>query len=239
MKLSTRELSKVKFIDFHTHKNNFPPKTLSVISVELGDVESLALENLDYKFFSVGLHPWRLPSNTDNLEKDLIALRKPLKLHKVIAIGEVGLDRLWGPPPMVQKTYFIAILKLAKELNKPMIVHCVRYYPELIAIKTQCAPDLKVLVHGYNGKVEILEQLFKHNFYVSLGSLSLKRDNIYEFILQNPQYLNRICLETDDSGINIKEIYKRAAKVLKIDIKELEQLMKTNFISLFQDTTNV
>lgn len=239
MKLSTRELSKVKFIDFHTHKKSFPSKTLSVISVELIDLESLALENLDYKFFSVGLHPWRLPANIDNLEKDLRTLRKTLKLHKVIAIGEVGLDRLWGPAPVVQKTYFTELLKLAKDLNKPMIVHCVRYYPELIAIKTQCAPDLKVLVHGYNGKVEILEQLLKHNFYVSFGSLSLKRDDIYEFILQKPQYLDRICLETDDSGINIKEIYKRAAKVLKMNIKDLEQLMKTNFISLFQDTDNV
>ena len=239
MKLSTRELSKIKFIDFHTHKNNFPPKTLSVISVELNDLKSLALENLEHKFFSVGLHPWRLPANTDSLEKDLKNLRKTLEFNRVIAIGEVGLDRLWGPEPKVQKTYFAELLKLAKELNKPMIVHCVRYYPELIAIKTQFAPDLKVLIHGYNGNVEILKQLLKHNFYVSFGSLSLKRDDIYEFILQNPQYLKRVCLETDDSGINIKEIYKRAAKVLEMDIKELEQVMKNNFISLFQDNTNV
>ena len=236
MKLLTRELSEIKFIDFHTHKKIFQPKTLSLISVELTDLESLALDNLDHKFFSVGFHPWRLPANTDRLGSDLKTLRKTLELSKVIAIGEVGLDRLRGSTPIVQKTYFAEIIKLAEELKKTMIVHCVRYYPELLAVKKHCAPDLKILVHGYNGKVEILEQLFKHGFYVSFGSLSLKRDEICEFICQKPQYLNLICLETDDSEINIEEIYERAAKVLKMDIDELEQIMKTNFISLFRDS---
>jgi len=239
MKLSVHELSEIEYIDFHTHSKNPPPCALSLISIELGDLKNLALDNIDNKVFSIGLHPWRLPANTDNLEKDLNSLRKTLGIHKVIAIGEVGLDRLWGPDQMVQKTYFTEVLKLAKELNKPVVVHCVRYYPELIAIKKQWAPDLKMLVHGYNGKVEILKQLLKHEFYVSLGPLSLKRDDIYEFLLKKPKYLNRICLETDDSGINIKEIYERAAKVLKMDIKELEQLMKNNFISLSQDSINV
>jgi TatD DNase family protein len=238
MKLSTRELSKIEFIDFHTHKKSFLPKTLSIISVELADLESLALDNLDYKFFSVGLHPWRLPENTDKLLDDMIALQKTLNLQKVIAIGEVGLDHLWGPDMKVQKAYFAEAVKLSRKLDKPLIIHCVRSYPELISIRKQYAPDLKMLVHGYNGNTKILEQLFKHDFYVSLGSLSLKRDEICEYILNKPECLNRICLETDDSGLNIEDIYKRASKVLAIDIQELKQLMKTNFISLFQDTSN-
>jgi len=239
MKLSVHELSGIKYIDFHTHKKVFEPETLNVISVELADLESLAMDNLEEKFFSIGLHPWRLPANTDNLDEDLWRLRKTLELKKVIAIGEAGFDRLWGPPQKVQETYFSEIIKLAEELNKPLIVHCVRYYPELLAIKKHCPRDLKILVHGYNGNVEILKQLFKHDFYVSFGSLSLKREEICELICQKPKYLKHLCLETDDSGITIKEIYERASKAFKINIRELEQLMKENFISFFQDSLDV
>ena len=161
MKLSVHELSGIKYIDFHTHKKVFEPETLNVISVELADLESLAMANLENKFFSIGLHPWRLPPNTDKLEDDLKKLRKTLEFKKVIAIGEAGFDRLWGPPQKVQETYFSEIIKLAGELNRPVIVHCVRYYPELLSVKKHCARDLKILVHGYNGNVSILKQLFK------------------------------------------------------------------------------
>lgn len=239
MKLSVHELAEIKYIDFHTHKKLFKPDTLNVISVELSDLKSLAMENLEDKFFSIGLHPWRLPDNTDNLDDDLRRLRKTLEFKKVVAIGESGFDRLWGPPLKVQEIYFSEIVKLAEELNKPVIVHCVRCYPELLAVKKHCARDLKILVHGYNGNVDILKQLLKHDFYVSFGPVSLKREDICEFICRKPKYLSRICLETDDSGITIKEIYERAAEVFQMNAAELELLMKENFISLFQDSLDV
>ncbi|MBU8901822.1 MAG: TatD family hydrolase [Victivallales bacterium] len=239
MKLSTSELSKIEFIDFHTHRKNFLPETLSVLSIELADLQNLALDNLDHKFFSVGLHPWRLPSTMDNILQDCKTLGKALQLPKVIAIGEIGLDALRGPDMKIQKAYFAENIKLARKLNKTLIIHCVRSYPELISIRKQFAPDLNMLVHGFNSKVKILEQLLEHDFYVSFGSISLKRDDICEYIRQNPECFNRICLETDDSGINIEDIYKRAAKVFEFDIQELKQIMKTNFISLFRDSDSV
>jgi TatD DNase family protein len=239
MKSSTYELSKIEFIDFHTHKQIVPPKTISVISIELADLKNLALENINHKFFSVGLHPWRLPTNTDNLRKDLKNLRKALQAPEVIAIGEIGLDRLRGPDIKIQKIYFCEVFKLAQELNKTLIIHCVRCYPELLSIRKKIAPAINMLVHGYNGKTKVLEQLFKHNFYVSLGAAALRRDDICRYIRQKPEYLQRICLETDDSDTNIEDIFKHAAQVFEIDIQELKRIMKTNFISLFQDFNNV
>ena len=239
MKSSVHELSGIEYIDFHTHSKNSPPCALSLISIELADLENLALDNIDNKFFSIGLHPWRLPANIEFLKENCIALRKALTLPGVIALGEVGLDRLWGADMKVQEAYFGESIKLARELAKPLIIHCVRCYPELLSIRKKSAPDLTMLVHGYNGKTEILEQLLKHDFYVSFGSVSLKRDDICEYIRQKPEYFHRICLETDDSGLNIEEIYTRAAKVFEMDIQKLKQLMKKNFISLFQDYNNV
>ena len=122
MKLSTREFLKTEFIDFHTHEKDFPAETLSMLSIELSDLASLALDNLDNKFFSIGLHPWRLPQNTDNLLKDFTKLEKELKLPKVIAVGETGLDTLWGPDLKVQEAYFSESIKLARKFNIPMII---------------------------------------------------------------------------------------------------------------------
>jgi len=235
MKSSTRELSKIEFIDFHTHKQIVPQKTLSVISVELADFKNPVPENYHHRFFSVGLHPWRLPADSKNLKKDLESLRQALQGPEVIALGEVGLDRLRGPDMEIQKEYFTGVLKLAKELNKALIVHCVRCYPELLSMKKQFTPELNMLVHGYNGKIEILEQLLKQDCYVSFAAAALRRDDICGYIRQKPACLPRICLETDDSNANIKDIFKHAAKVFETDIEELKRIMKTNFISLFQD----
>ncbi|MCK4982297.1 MAG: TatD family hydrolase, partial [Victivallaceae bacterium] len=195
MKSSTRELSKIEFIDFHTHKQIALPKTLSVISIELADLKNLVLKNSDYRFFSVGLHPWRLPANTNNLEKDLETLRQALQTSEVIAIGEVGLDRLLGPDMEIQKLYFTGALKLAKELNKTLIVHCVRCYPELLSMKKQFAPDVNMLVHAYNGKIEILKQLLKQDCYVSFAAAAPRRDDICGYIRQKPDCLQHVCLE--------------------------------------------
>ncbi len=239
MKFSIHELSEIEFIDFHTHEQKVAPKTLSVISVEFTELKNLSLKNLNHRFFSAGMHPWLLPANTKSLKKDLQALREILLRSRVIALGEIGLDRLRGPAPGVQKAYFTEALKLAKELNKPLIIHCVRCYPELLSIKKQFAPDLNMLIHGYNGNIETLKQLLKHDCYVSLGAAALKREDVCRYVRQKPDYLHQICLETDDSGINISDIFIRAAKVFETDIQKLTRIMKINFISLFQESKNV
>ena len=229
MKLLDRE---IKFIDFHTHGETVSPETLSVISFELADFKKSPPIPAADKFFSVGLHPWRLPATTAGLEKVLPALRQALASPGVIALGEAGLDRLRGPDMTIQTAFFTAVLKLAAELNKTMIVHCVRAYPELLALKKQFA-DVKMLVHGYNGKVDILEQLLRHDCFVSFGAAALRRDDLYTYVRQKPACLSRICLETDDSDINIRDVYNTAAQVFGLEPEELVRIMKMNFIALW------
>lgn len=234
MKLSTHKFAGIKFIDFHTHRQAVSPDALSIVSIELADLQNLALENIDNSLFSVGLHPWRLPDNTDRIKDDLKKLAKALQISEVIALGEVGLDRLWGPDMEVQKAYLAGCLKLAEELTKPVIIHCVRSYPEFISLKKLIAPKLNTLVHGYNNNVQILEELLKHGSYVSFGSVALERDDICSYIRRKPEVLNRICLETDDSETGIGSVYNCAAQVFEMDIEKLSRLMKNNFISFFQ-----
>ncbi|MDD5596765.1 MAG: TatD family hydrolase [Victivallaceae bacterium] len=234
MKLSTRKLGGVKFIDFHTHRRTVAPEALSVISLEPGDLENSVPESGGNNFFSVGMHPWRLPDSAGNIGDDLGKLRRALRKRGVIAVGEAGLDRLRGPDMEVQKAYLTGILKLAGELSMPVIIHCVRCYPELTFLKKRFASGFNLLVHGYNNNVRILEELLKHGFYVSFAPAALERDDICSYIRQKPEILYRAGLETDDSGLTIENIFARAARVFEMDVEELAQLMKNNFVTFFQ-----
>ena len=238
MKLSTHDLSGVEYIDFHTHKSTVPENSLSVLSVEYSDLQDMALENSERLFLSVGIHPWRMPQNTDLLDKHIDKIRKMLFIPEVIALGEVGLDRLHGPDLRVQEVYLSELLRIAAEFDETVIVHCVRCYPELVALKKKFAPHQKILVHGFNSKIKLLNSLTKDGFYISLSPKALLRDDLCTFIREKSGILRHICLETDDSPLTIKNVYDLAAQALRIDIAELSLFMKANFIALFQGTIN-
>ncbi|MDD5698269.1 MAG: TatD family hydrolase [Victivallaceae bacterium] len=233
MKSSIPEPAAVTFADFHTHRLPLPPQTLGVVSLELSDPENFPPYDPNCTFFSVGLHPWRLPAAAGRLESDLAALRLRLIHLRAVAVGETGLDRLRGPDMKIQQTYFIAVLKLARELDKPVIAHCVRGYPELLALKRQFAPGLKLLVHGYNGSPFILEQLWEHDCLVSFGPAGLRRSGPGDYIRQKPEYLSRIGLETDASGIDIAAVFETAAQLFGVELQELARIMRANFAALF------
>lgn len=238
MKLSTHDLSGIEYIDFHTHKQMVPESSLSVLSVEYSDLQDMALESSERLYLSVGLHPWRMPQDTDFLDEHIDKIRKMLFIPEVIALGEVGLDRLHGPDLRIQKAYLAELFRIAAESDETIIVHCVRCYPELMALKKKFAPHQKMLIHGFNSKIKLLNSLVKDGFYVSLCPKALQREDLCAFIREKSEILRHICLETDDSPLTIKNIYDLAARALKIEITELSLFMKANFIALFQGTIN-
>jgi TatD DNase family protein len=134
----------------------------------------------------------------------------------------------------VQKAYLLGGMILAGEFDKPVIIHCVRSYPELIFLKKRFAPAVNALIHGYNNNVQIFEQLLKHGCYISLGLAGLKRADVRAYIRRKPEILHRICLETDDSELTIEDIYNQAAQAFGMDVEKLCRLMKKNFISFFK-----
>ncbi|MDD5728196.1 MAG: TatD family hydrolase [Victivallales bacterium] len=238
MKLSTHDLPGIEFIDFHTHKQEAPEKALNILSVELADAVELQLENPDRIYFSIGMHPWRLPENTDRLDVHIDKMRRMLQIPEVIALGEIGLDRLRGPELPVQETFLAELFRLAAVLDETVIVHCVRCYPELLALKNNFAPRQKMLIHGFNGKIDLLEQLIKAGHYVSLSPQALERDDLCRAIREKPIFLSRICLETDAFPLTVMEVYDSAARALKLEKAELALIMKANFSALFQGTAN-
>ncbi len=183
--------------DFHTHK----PKSAARALV------SLPPERIgEYPLASLELHPWRLPEKLEPLGAEFFAAAE-----RAAALGEAGLDRLRGPSLEVQQAYLAEVLKLARELGKPVVFHCVRALPELLhAVRN--FPGNK-LFHGFRGKPEALEQLRKHGFYVSLGTLDL-----LPYLRQAG--FERIGFETDDSELPIESILAEASLLAERDLEE-------------------
>ena len=78
-------------------------------------------EKYPYVWAAVGYHPEQAALRTD---EGVAELRQLLSHPKVVAIGEIGLDYYWPEPDHeTQKRVLIEQLELARELQKPVILH--------------------------------------------------------------------------------------------------------------------
>ena len=150
---------------------------------------------------------------------NLVALAKS---SQVIAIGECGLDRNIDLPMELQTSIFQKHIELAETLQKPLVIHCVRAFVEIIAIKKNTKSSIPWIIHGFNKKAEVFQQLIQHNFYFSFGSAILSdRSPTIEAIAIAPN--GRFLLETDDRcDITIERIYNRAAVLRQTSIETLQ-----------------
>lgn len=148
---------------------------------------------------SIGIHPW-----DDASEHDLDLLEQLAHHPRVVAIGESGLDTLRGPSIERQEALFEQQVLLAEKVGKPMIIHCVKAWDRLLAIKRRVNPTHPWMIHGFRGKPQLARQLLDAGFYISLGQ---------HF---NPDTLpiipsHRLLVETDESTLPVASIMETIA----------------------------
>ena len=226
----------IPFIDIHTHSFNLDEETITIqnISPEL-EIATFSGRN----FFSTGFHPWHLKLPEEN-NKLLDLVQEKAKIDNVIFIGEAGLDKRCTTDFEEQKRVFEAQIIIAEENNKPMIIHCVKAYNEIIEIHRKMNPKMTWVFHAYNGSLEMTRQLATENFMFSFGEyLFLPGVKAIESFKYLP--LNKIFFETDESRDNVKQMYKQGSMLKKISGDEFKKVVWDNFnqiesrlISLFK-----
>ena len=184
------------FVDIHTHIDN--QSVIKIVS-----------ENFEEKtFHTVGVHPW----DVDDYEKEV-----PRNLWSLgmtaIAIGEVGLDKVHKDTFNKQIEVFEEMIKISENLRKPVIVHCVRAYSEIIEMRKKTKATMPWVIHGFNSSVETIRQLLKYDIYISLGEVLYRNENQAIKILKDIP-VDRLFLETDVSGRDIKNVYAKAASLM-------------------------
>lgn len=211
------------FINFHTHHDLRSPNLINVQTLHVtAELQGVELPQI----CSLGLHPWFVKSSSwqdawGNLE--VLA-----KLPQVIAIGECGLDRQITLPIDFQIEIFQKHIHLAESLRKPLVIHCVKAFAELIALKKSNKTSIPWVIHGFHKKIEVFQQLLKHDFYFSFGAAILSdRSPVIQAIANIPD--GRFLLETDDrEDISIEQIYDRAAALRQVSLETLQpQLLET------------
>lgn len=173
-------------------------------------------------YASVGLHPEHLFSKHVDEEEtsfqsreenfDYEYYKKLAQNKKVIGIGECGLDLYRIPEGMTaeqmlpkQKEIFLEHVRLAQELDLPLVVHCREAHRHLLEIlKSDIAKGLHGTIHCYTSNWQNAEQYLALGFYIGFTGVitfpPLKKnpqaqEDLLEVIRRMPE--NRILLETD------------------------------------------
>lgn len=216
----------MKFINIHAHSKT---ATAAVLLSVHENFQSLDPNS----FYSIGLHPWYIKESDGS--RDFKMLKLAATNSNVLAIGECGLDRVCDTDFELQKQYFIKQIELANEIQKPMIIHCVRAFEEVLHLLKQHHVSVSVIFHGFNKNTQLASRLVKAGHYLSFGK-QLKNESIQDVLRSVP--INRVFLETDDSNLSIDEVYVIAAQALSMSQAELASQIEANVHSVFGKAFN-
>ena len=149
------------------------------------------------------------------------------------AIGECGLDRACDSDFELQREVFIKQIELSEQYHKPLIIHAVRSYPDIISIMKETKSNQPWIIHGFNGNEHSAEQLLRHDgIYLSLGDVLFKNEKRAERLLDIIPS-DRLFLETDVAERSIVEVYEKASLLSGVATDILRKDIFDNFVKIF------
>ena len=222
-------------------------------------------------YATIGLHPLHLSTHLVKIKNDTEEIeiktkeenfdyakyRELARSEKVVAIGEIGLDYYWKPKTKKklelfkekQKQALLEQLKLAKELNLPVIFHCRMAHADLIQFlkeNEKLRPPVAV-AHGFVGRTEELKEYLSFGYYIGFNGIIFKKIQGIDFEQNICQMsLEKILIETDcpyltppqkegrNEPIYVKHIAQKIAKIKNIDFKKVAEITTQNARNLFK-----
>jgi len=148
-----------------------------------------------YAFMAAGLHPEFIQEITPAVKSGFF---KAVKAHvsAIVAIGETGLDYNWTKEEqwrLEQARLFTEMIRFAKRMNKPLVVHCRDAYPEAIEILER-ENACNVLMHMFGGK-DLVDRVVANGWHVSTNAIVLRSKDHRKIVKRVPP--ERLLLETD------------------------------------------
>jgi len=219
------------FINLHTHHPTGDAGVLEIESVYYGQEVSNAIG-----YRSAGLHPWYLRDL--DLKAAEIWLRKQAALPGVLAVGEAGLDKVTDTPWDVQVDAFGRCLRVAAETGKPLIVHCVRAFGEIVQMLGHPGSGARrpkeVVFHGFDKHPQTAGMLLQAGCCLSFGAALFREDShAVEVFRQIPA--DRFFLETDVQKLDIRAVYARAAEIRDASVSAMKEQVWKNFQHLLNE----
>lgn len=216
-----------KFINLHTHQFSNLSDVIEVVNQYPWEFAASIPK------YSIGIHPWYIDEN--RLESDLNIISEKLQLPECLALGECGLDKRIEIPMELQTSVFKQQLQLVQQTEKPIILHCVAAYDEVIAIKRELKVENPMIIHGFSKNEQVANSLLKNGFYLSFGKYLLRSRNIGTELEKVFKFApeNKILLETDTVEESIYEVYEKAAFIKGISVDEMKAIVFQNYTNIF------
>ncbi len=153
-----------------------------------------------------GLHPWFVGERREGWLERL----RTLLLEVPSAVGEIGLDRWFRDcDEEAQEKVFIAQLRLARELGRPVMVHCLKAWGWLREVlEREGAPPAGMLIHAYGGAAEMIPPLAALGACFSFGGSVLDEHKRRARLALMVVPLDRLLVETDAPALPPPEPYR-------------------------------
>ena len=213
----------MSFFNLHTHKY-----TNDSNIVELVNQYPWAFD-ATIPHYSIGIHPWYI--DEARLENDLKIIDAKLALPECLALGECGLDKRIDIPMALQTLVFEKQIALAEKHQKPLVLHLVAAYQELIEIKNRLQVSVPIILHGFSKNEQIAQQLIDNGCFLSFGKYLLRNPALKSVFLSVPN--DRFFLETDTIDETLEEVYALAAAYKGISVSALQNLVEKNWVKVF------
>lgn len=213
----------MEYFNCHTHKFTNQSNVLELVNQYPKEFDA------SIAFYSIGIHPWYIEEN--RIDFDLTIIEEKLQTENCLAIGECGLDKKIDIPLDLQISVFEKQLVLAEKFRKPVVIHCVAAFQEVVEIKKRLKITVPMIIHGFSKNKQVAEQLIAAGFYLSFGKYLLKNPDLKTVFQNVPN--ERFFLETDIMEESIQMVYELASDYKSLNLKELQSIISSNYKSVF------
>ena len=218
-------------------------------SLEGSEVAVKLAQKYDFIYATCGISPNDIPQTGNELWIMLDKIKNLVQQNpKIVAIGEIGLDYYWNKENKeIQKIAFIEQIKLANELNLPIVIHTREAVMDTIEVLKQNPVKNKGVFHCCPLNRELVKEGLKLGFFISFaGPITFKNSkNADEIIELVPN--DRILIETDSPYLspeplrgkrndprNVKYIAEKVSKVKQMSIEEIAEITYNNACKIFR-----
>ena len=213
----------MQLYNLHTHKFTNNPSILELVNQYPWEFDASIPQ------YSIGIHPWHI--NEERLTTDLKMIEEKLQLKQCLALGECGLDKRVEVSMALQIEVFEKQIALAEQYQKPLVLHLVAAFDELIEIKKRLKISVPIIIHGFSKNEQVAKQLIANGFYLSFGKYLLQNPELKEVFQSVPN--DRFFLETDTIEETLEEVYTLATAYKGMSLEELQTLVATNWKNVF------
>jgi TatD DNase family protein len=158
-------------------------------------VFSLVNAHPDLCFPMLGLHPCSVKADWEDV---LGVIKKSIEQHKIVAIGEIGIDLYWDKTLLAEQIKAFKLqIAWAKELKLPIVIHCREAFDQVFEVLEQEQDEnLRGIFHCFTGTLEQAHKVIELGFYLGIGGVvTYKNAGLDKVVAQLD--LKHIVLETD------------------------------------------